>query len=173
MSDFLQDVLLTEEMCQTSCLISSPGQDRLPGWGQSNISKRPSNMRSVEKGVSTYRERWRLAPQLTECSLQLMLLSTASFARHCMPWVIYSLHMGFIHSDSPLPFVYDLADLYKENLCIDFAFSLTREIAGRYEKALVSSRFRERVIELNLLASVARDIPQIFGDVSIDVYSTS
>ncbi|MDA6076181.1 CRISPR-associated endonuclease Cas1 [Edwardsiella anguillarum] len=85
----------------------------------------------------------------------------------------YSPHMGFIHSGSPLPFVYDLADLYKENLCIDLAFSLTREMAGRYEKALVSSRFRERVIELNLLASVARDIPQLLGGANIDADSAS
>jgi CRISPR-associated protein Cas1 len=37
----------------------------------------------------------------------------------------YSPHIGFIHSGSPLPFVYDLADLYKEELCIDLSFSLT------------------------------------------------
>ena len=42
----------------------------------------------------------------------------------------YSPHMGFIHSGSPLPFVYDVADLYKEYLCIDLAFSMTRELAG-------------------------------------------
>ncbi|HHQ4556026.1 TPA: type I-E CRISPR-associated endonuclease Cas1e [Aeromonas veronii] len=84
----------------------------------------------------------------------------------------YSPHMGFIHSGSPLPFVYDLADLYKENLCIDLAFSLTREMAGRYEKALVSSRFRERVIELDLLTRLARDIPQLLGGASTDADST-
>ena len=28
----------------------------------------------------------------------------------------YSPHIGFIHSGSPLPFVYDLADIYKENI---------------------------------------------------------
>ena len=84
----------------------------------------------------------------------------------------YSPHMGFIHSGSPLPFVYDLADLYKENLCIDLAFSLTREMAGRYEKALVSSRFRERVIALDLLAILARDIPPLLGGASTDADST-
>jgi CRISPR-associated protein Cas1 len=41
----------------------------------------------------------------------------------------YSPHIGFIHSGSPLPFMHDLADLYKEHLCIDLAFSLTRELA--------------------------------------------
>lgn len=73
----------------------------------------------------------------------------------------YSPHIGFIHSGSPLPFVYDLADLYKEQLCIDLAFSLTREMAGQYNKYKVSAAFRERVIEMNLLAKLADDITEI------------
>jgi CRISPR-associated protein Cas1 len=75
----------------------------------------------------------------------------------------YSPHIGFIHSGSPLPFVYDLADLYKEQLCIDLAFALTRDMAGRYDKHKVSSAFRERVIEMNLLAVLADDIPDVLG----------
>lgn len=75
----------------------------------------------------------------------------------------YSPHIGFIHSGSPLPFVYDLADLYKEQLCIDLAFSLTRELAGRYDKHKVSAGFRRRVLEMDLLAKVGDDIQDIFG----------
>lgn len=75
----------------------------------------------------------------------------------------FSPHIGFIHSGSPLPFVYDLADIYKENLCVDLAFALTRDMAGRYDKAKVSSAFRTRVIETDLLANLARDIPEMLG----------
>ena len=75
----------------------------------------------------------------------------------------YSPHIGFIHSGSPLPFIYDLADLYKEHLCIDLAFSLTRDLAGRYDKHKVSAAFRQRVIEMELLAKVGEDILDIFG----------
>lgn len=75
----------------------------------------------------------------------------------------YSPHIGFIHSGSPLPFIYDLADLYKERLCIDLAFSLTRELAGIYNKHLVSERFRQRVIAEGLLDRVVRDISNLFG----------
>lgn len=75
----------------------------------------------------------------------------------------YSPHIGFIHSGSPLPFVYDLADLYKEHLCIDLAFSLTFEMAGTYNKHKVAEGFRQRVIEMDLLASVANDIEEILG----------
>lgn len=75
----------------------------------------------------------------------------------------YSPHIGFIHSGSPLPFVYDLADLYKEELCIDLAFALTRDMAGRYEKHKVSAAFRQRVIDMDLLAEVAKDISAVLG----------
>jgi len=75
----------------------------------------------------------------------------------------YSPHIGFIHSGSPLPFVYDLADLYKEELCIDLAFALTRDMAGRYDKYKVSAAFRQRVIDTDLLVTVAKDIPDILG----------
>lgn len=75
----------------------------------------------------------------------------------------YSPHIGFIHSGSPLPFVYDIADLYKEELCIDLAFALTRDMAGRYDKYKVSSAFRQRVIDMDLLAKLAGDIPEILG----------
>jgi CRISPR-associated protein Cas1 len=75
----------------------------------------------------------------------------------------YSPHIGFIHSGSPLPFIYDLADLYKENLCIDLAFSLTLDMAGRYNKHKVAEDFRKRVIEMDLLMQIADDIEEIFG----------
>jgi len=75
----------------------------------------------------------------------------------------YSPHIGFIHSGSPLPFIYDLADLYKERLCIDLAFALTRDLAGRYDKHKVSAAFRQRVIDMELLAKVGEDIQDMFG----------
>ena len=76
----------------------------------------------------------------------------------------YSPHIGFIHSGSPLPFIYDLADLYKEHLCIDLAFSLTRDMAGRYNKNKVSAAFRQRVLEMDLLSQIAPDIASLFGE---------
>jgi len=75
----------------------------------------------------------------------------------------YSPHIGFIHSGSPLPFIYDLADLYKEHLCIDLAFSITKELAGNYDRDKVSDGFRQRVIDSNLLANFPNDIAKILG----------
>jgi CRISPR-associated protein Cas1 len=78
----------------------------------------------------------------------------------------YSPHIGFIHSGSPLPFVYDLADLYKEHHCIDLAFYLTLESAGIYDKALIAAEFRKRMLESNVLANIATDIATLFRGVA-------
>jgi CRISPR-associated protein Cas1 len=75
----------------------------------------------------------------------------------------YSPHIGFIHSGSPLPFVYDMADLYKEHLCIDLAFAMTLEMAGVYNKHKMSSAFRKRVIEMDLLVKIGNDIDEMLG----------
>jgi CRISPR-associated protein Cas1 len=75
----------------------------------------------------------------------------------------YSPHIGFIHSGSPLPFVYDLADLYKEKLCVDLAFALTADMAGKYNKHKVADGFRRRVLEMDLLACIGLDIEEMLG----------
>ncbi len=83
----------------------------------------------------------------------------------------YSPHLGFVHSGSPLPFVYDMADLYKGELCVDLAFSLCRELAGRYDKYAVSTAFRERVIKHELLERIVKDINLLIGEKSARRYS--
>ncbi|WP_217533667.1 type I-E CRISPR-associated endonuclease Cas1e [Vibrio metschnikovii] len=103
---------------------------------------------------------------LSDLTNQIMTASNAALygilcsAIHSMG---YSPHIGFIHSGSPLPFVYDMADLYKEHLCIDLAFSLTRYMAGHYDKHKVSDAFRKRVISMNLLQQVSSDINELMG----------
>ncbi|MBS3985959.1 MAG: type I-E CRISPR-associated endonuclease Cas1 [Selenomonadales bacterium] len=93
---------------------------------------------------------------LTACNAALYSILTSGIYS-----MGYSPHIGFIHSGSPLPFVYDMADLYKEWLCIDLAFSLTLEMAGKYNRAKVSSEFRKRVIDMDLLARLGPDIKDI------------
>ncbi len=74
----------------------------------------------------------------------------------------YSPHIGFVHSGSPLPFVYDLADLYKEHLTIDLAFALTLDMAGNYNKHKMAAAFRKRAIEMDLLGQIGKDIEELF-----------
>jgi len=75
----------------------------------------------------------------------------------------YSPHIGFIHSGSPLPFIYDLADLYKQHVSIDLAFSLTADMAGYYDRHKIAAEFRKRVIEIDLLGKIGTDIENILG----------
>ena len=82
----------------------------------------------------------------------------------CVHALGYSPHLGFIHSGSPLPFIYDLADLYKEELCVDLAFSLTLHLAGVYNKYTVSEAFRKRVLDMDLLARVPEDLESLIGE---------
>ena len=76
----------------------------------------------------------------------------------------FSPYIGFIHSGSPLPFIYDLADLYKADLCIDLAFRLSAQLRNRYDKIAVSTAFRNRVLEMDLLGKSIGDINAMLGD---------
>lgn len=76
----------------------------------------------------------------------------------------YSPHIGFVHSGGPLPFVYDIADLYKENACIDLAFEITKELAGEYNRYYVSNMFRKRIISLGVLENISKDIEKVLGE---------
>ncbi len=91
-------------------------------------------------------------------SANAALYAILSSAIHSMG---YSPYMGFIHSGSPLPFVYDLADLYKEHLCIDLAFFLTAEMGSEYNRHRVAEAFKTRVIQIELLSQIGSDIEQI------------
>lgn len=93
---------------------------------------------------------------ITACNTALYaLISSVIHALGLSP------RIGFIHSGSPLPFVYDIADLYKEYLVFDLAFSLTAELAGEYNRKYVLEKFRERVINFNLMKKCPEDILNI------------
>lgn len=79
----------------------------------------------------------------------------------CVTALGFSPHLGFIHSGSPLPFVYDLADLYKEEVSVDLAFSLTKEMAGVFSRELFLARIRERMLSVKLVERVCSDIFEI------------
>ena len=75
----------------------------------------------------------------------------------------FSPRIGFIHSGCPLPFVYDIADLYKPEVSIDLAFKLKKEMGGEYIKDVVADAFRERICNNNILERSVKDIGKIMG----------
>lgn len=76
----------------------------------------------------------------------------------------YSPHLGFIHSGSPLPFIYDLADLYKAELCIDLAFYETLQLAGDFNRHAILEEFRRRCVEMDLAKKACEDIDNLLGE---------
>jgi len=105
--------------------------------------------------------------ELSDLTNQILTASnTALYAilNSCILAMGYSPHIGFLHSGSPLPFTYDIADLYKADLCIDMAFALTLEMAGVYNRHKVAASFKERVQDMDLLAKVGNDIAFVLGE---------
>ena len=76
----------------------------------------------------------------------------------------YSPYVGFVHSGSPLPFIYDMADLYKAEMSIEFAFSMTLKMAGVYDRLLLLDSFRSLAIEKDLLARIPVDLTRMLED---------
>lgn len=74
----------------------------------------------------------------------------------------YSMRIGFIHSGSPLPFVYDMSDLYKSDICIELAFSLASRMQV-FDHSMVNSEFRQRIIDYGLIEKIAADLQEIMG----------
>lgn len=73
----------------------------------------------------------------------------------------YSPYFGFVHTGSPLPFVYDIADLYKEKLTIELSFQLTKELGGEYNRETVANEFIDKILELKILKRISKDISYI------------
>ena len=70
----------------------------------------------------------------------------------------YSPRIGFIHSGSPMPFVYDVADLYKSDLTIELAFKLTAQQVDVYDRHVLIDAFCERLIQLKVLETFAQTV---------------
>lgn len=79
----------------------------------------------------------------------------------CVISMGFSPHIGFVHSGSPLPFIYDIADLYKAELSVDLAFSLTKELAGTYDRRTVIEGFRKRTADMDILGRIGGDIKHV------------
>lgn len=83
----------------------------------------------------------------------------------------FSPALGFIHTGKQLSFVYDLADLYKLELCVPLAFAAAAEGGAEIDRR-VRLALRDRFRETRFLARVADDLMAIFGpdEEEVDVY---
>lgn len=79
----------------------------------------------------------------------------------------YSPAIGYIHTGNMMSFVYDIADLYKEKLTIPLAFELASQ--HTYDRKKTLRAFRDRLVELDLMSSIVKDLKTLFTDASIYV----
>ena len=73
----------------------------------------------------------------------------------------YSPALGFVHTGKMLSFVYDIADLYKAEVCIPAAFEAVQSKESDLERA-VRMRCRSRFEKIKLLKKIPEDIIWIF-----------
>jgi len=74
----------------------------------------------------------------------------------------YSPALGFIHTGKMLSFVYDIADLYKTELTIPVAFSVTAQKPADLERD-VRMRCRKAFHEFKLMERILPDIAEVLG----------
>ena len=68
--------------------------------------------------------------------------------------------LGFIHVDGKIPFVYDIADLYKEYITIEPCFKLYSDIKG-YDRDATIASVKAVVEKHKLLAKIPSDLKRI------------
>ena len=73
----------------------------------------------------------------------------------------YLPSLGFVHDSGTLPFIYDVADLYKHLTSIPAAFLAVRQ-DSKDDGELVRKFFKQRVEEERLLQRVPKDLAALF-----------
>ncbi|MGK5094767.1 type I-E CRISPR-associated endonuclease Cas1e [Deltaproteobacteria bacterium TL4] len=95
---------------------------------------------------------------------------TISVGTSCMYGIVeaailtagYSPAVGFLHSGSPLSFVYDIGDLYKDSQVLLLAFELVKAHAAQAE-TLIRHELRNRFRVNHFLATIIPDIEAILA----------
>ena len=59
----------------------------------------------------------------------------------------YSPRVGFVHSGSPMPFIYDIADLYKADVTIDLSFRMVGQKENFEDRHYIIDKFCECLLD--------------------------
>ena len=114
------------------------------------------------KGRDYDRSNWSLADNINRA----VSAATASLYSLCSAVIVsmgYLPQLGFVHEGGTLPFVYDMADLYKQETALPAAFQAVRQ-DERDGGELTRTRFKEFVEESRLLQRLPRDLDGLFAD---------
>tara|TARA_B100000676_G_C17656409_1_gene619204 strand:+ start:337 stop:576 length:240 start_codon:yes stop_codon:yes gene_type:complete len=74
----------------------------------------------------------------------------------------YLPQLGFVHEGGTLPFIYDIADLYKLETSFPAAFEAIRQEPGD-DGEVTRSRLKARVEDTRLLQRMPRDLKKLFA----------
>jgi CRISP-associated protein Cas1 len=74
----------------------------------------------------------------------------------------YLPSLGFVHDGGTLPFIYDVADLYKELTSFPAAFQAMRQDPND-KGELVRTLLKERVEQERLLQRIPKDLEELFA----------
>lgn len=60
-----------------------------------------------------------------------------------------------------MPFVYDIADLYKAELTIDLSFRMVAEGDDIYDRHVIINKFCDRLVKMKVLENIIEDIESV------------
>jgi CRISPR-associated protein Cas1 len=113
------------------------------------------------KGRNYDKSNWNLADNINRA----LSAANARFYALCAAVVSslgYLPSLGFVHDGGTLPFIYDVADLYKEITTFPAAFQAMRQDAND-KGELVRTLLKERVEQEKLLQRIPKDLEELFA----------
>lgn len=123
----------------------------------------------VWKGRNYDRRNWDLSDGINQA------LSAANASLYALVGAVvcslgYLPSLGFVHDGGTLPFIYDVADLYKHETSIPAAFSAIRQKPAQAGE-LVRTLLKERIEERRLLQRLPKDLAALFDATEVDLKS--
>jgi CRISPR-associated protein Cas1 len=113
------------------------------------------------KGRNYDKSNWNLADNINR-ALSVANASLYALCAAVLCSLGYVPSLGFIHEGGTLPFVYDVADLYKEVITFPAAFqAICQDPDDRGE--LVRTLLKERVEQEKLLPRIPKDLEELFA----------
>jgi CRISPR-associated protein Cas1 len=114
------------------------------------------------KGRDYDRSNWNLADNINRA----ISAATASLYALCSAVIVsmgYLPQLGFVHEGGTLPFVYDVADLYKHETALPAAFQAVRQSPGD-DGEQTRTLFKQLAEETRLLQRLPRDLDGLLAE---------
>ena len=114
------------------------------------------------KGRDYNTQKWDLADGINKAlsAVNASLYALTAAVCHSMGFIP---QLGFVHDAGTLPFIYDVADLYKHETSWPAAFQAISQ-DPRDDGTLARKLLKEKLEETRLLQRMTKDVPALFAD---------